>query len=95
MTIDKFDYLFWDHFASNLLDDIEVTEKTIRKLKKLIEIFDKLEKIGFHLKLDTCGFFNENINYLGHKGSNSGLKKHNKKIYRARDTLMKLSFLRE
>ena len=54
-------------YATAYLDDILVTSKTMAEHRNhIINVFEKLQEIGFKVKEAKCDFFLPKIKYLGH-----------------------------
>jgi hypothetical protein len=67
--------------AANFVDDIIVTGKTIKENEEnLRAVFLKLQEAGFKIKLRTCAFFQDEINYLGHTITKLELKENTDKV---------------
>lgn len=63
------------------LDDLIVQGKDMdHHLKNLHAVLDRLQKAHLSLRLDKCSFFKEQVDYLGHIVSASGLKPQPSKV---------------
>ena len=67
--------------AMPYIDDVIVFSKTFKEhLKHLEELFQRLEKANFFLKLRKCEFLMESMEYLGHNISIQGMSPSKEKI---------------
>ena len=63
------------------LDDIIVFSKTLEEhLIRLKAVFEKLKKAELKLKPSKCEFFKQELTYLGHTVSKSGIQTDSKKV---------------
>jgi len=63
------------------IDDIIIFSKTEEEhMKHIEEVFSRLAKVGFHLKLRKCEFFKEEIEFLGHVINRDGIKPNPEKV---------------
>ena len=69
------------HYCIIYLDDVVVFYKTPGEhLLRLRAVFEKLKKAELKLKPSKCEFFKEELTYLGHVVSNSGIQIDPKKV---------------
>ncbi|XP_065893957.1 uncharacterized protein [Dysidea avara] len=67
--------------TANYLDDIIVTGSTEKEhLANLESTLAKLKEFGFHLRMDKCKFFQNEIEYLGHVIDKEGIHPQPAKI---------------
>lgn len=62
------------------LDDfIAFSETGEQHYQTLCNLFDRLQEYGFHLKLEKCHFYQQEIKYLGHIVDEQGLRPDSEK----------------
>ena len=67
--------------ATAYLDDIILYSESFDKhLEQLNDIFDKLQKAGFKLKMSKCNFLIKEVHYLGHIFLEKGIAPDTEKI---------------
>ena len=68
------------------IDDILVmTESFPEHLRLVADVLKRLEEVGVKVKVEKCEWFADEVEFLGHKVSNSGLKKADRFIEKVRD----------
>ncbi|XP_018574611.2 uncharacterized protein K02A2.6-like [Anoplophora glabripennis] len=67
--------------VSNFIDDILVTGKDDEEhIRMLDNVLRKLQDAGLTVKADKCKFFQDELEYLGHKITKEGIKKTEDKV---------------
>lgn len=68
------------------IDDILITAKTCEEhLKRLAQVFDRLQACGVRTQYDKCSFLQKSVTYLGHKIDHTGIHPTEKRIEAIRD----------
>ena len=69
------------HYCIIYLDDVIVFSKTLGEhLLRLRAVFEKLKKAELKFKPSKCKFFKQELTYLGHIVSRSGIQTDPKKV---------------
>ena len=68
-------------FAIAYIDDVIIFSKTFEEhLKHIEDVFDRLRKAGLKLKMSKCDFLKQEVKYLGHIVSASGIQPDQSKV---------------
>ena len=68
------------------IDDILISSETIEEHISLVSaVLKKLEEVGVKVKLAKCEWFQEEVEFLGHVVSSSGMRKSEKFVSKVRD----------
>src|ERR1700712_582207 len=63
------------------LDDIIIFSTSLQEhLERLKQVFDRLRKHNFKLRLDKCEFLRKEVDYLGHVITTEGIKPNPNKV---------------
>ena len=68
------------------IDDILVVSETVEEHMKLVDaVLKKLEEVGVKVKVSKCEWFEKEVEFLGHRVSETGVKKLEKYIKKVRE----------
>ena len=69
------------NFVFVYLDDLLIVSRSFQKhLQHVGKVLTTLEEAGLRLKPSKCAFAQEQVEYLGHTLSSSGVSPNNKKV---------------
>ena len=68
------------------IDDILIVSETLEEHMRLVDaVLKKLEEVGVKVKVSKCEWFAKEVEFLGHKVSETGLKKADKFVDKVRE----------